>query len=816
MNKIYKIVWLSIVFYLLNFNLSFALNPATHRTINDFVCQNSLNGFSLDLCLKDQLGFLLGIDEGINPEPGITKTVSVLIEDGGEFEDEPPWTIPYLRSVNHFHNPLTDGGFSGIWGTGFLAGESSILWSQKLVGEQGPGGHYSWHDVRDYFYKALTSSNNATRDDYFADTFRGLGQLMHLVQDLSVPEHARDDGHYTPAYEDWVNNSGKVVINPELGEVIIGDTVTLPQFFDPSAIGIPNSLGSVPVANLFDTNQYIQANTNPAVTLRPDIGLSEYTSANFLSPDTMFTNEFPFPKAEHTVIILDTPPDGIPNLDRQYLSSTNGHPGEQINHLAVVSYTNYFRTKYFPNISSEELPVYLDAVCYKDYASKLIPRAVGYSAGLLDYFFRGRLDIINAIPIKAVDGTITRIEFVVKNATPPIAAGQDVEPFETGKLVLAYKYTPAGASEAVFGFKDNIYPISDYTDPINSEYVHLSVTFPVAIPFGAQDLSFMLVFKGKLGNEDCAVVAKTIPTHPYTIAYFHQPGGPGNKSDIYTIFPDGTGAQNITEGSAPDSFYFTPAWSPDGSKLAFEEHFSTPYNRNIVVIDLTSEAPYPYNILRTLDNGDPSFIHDTAPSFSPDGTKIVALRSITNLDILVRGGLIIFEVASGNWSFVNDYAFWSQKDLNGAKPRWSPQDDKIAYYLKDEFDPGLGQWVFAGDIYLINPDGSGNLNLTHDAFTNTQPAWSPDGQSLVFVSDRDGQGYMDIWIMDRTGQNEQQIWNCNPNCWNPTFSPDGNEIIFKQGDDIYKVNIDSTGLTQVTTSGYLTGQPEATPFLLWP
>jgi hypothetical protein len=48
---------------------------------------------------------------------------------GGNYEDKPPGVIPYLRSVNHFHNPLTDQGFSGIWGTGFLSGESSIQYN---------------------------------------------------------------------------------------------------------------------------------------------------------------------------------------------------------------------------------------------------------------------------------------------------------------------------------------------------------------------------------------------------------------------------------------------------------------------------------------------------------------------------------------------------------------------------------------------------------------------------------------------------------------------------------------------------------------
>ena len=163
----------------------FALNPDTHKNINEFIGLNTLNEFSLDSYLKDQLGLSDGKEEKFN-----SNMVYEWLGKGGEYEDEPPWTTPYLRSVNHFHNPLKpdilQAGFTGIWGAGILSGKSSILWSQKPAGEQIPGGYYSWHDVRGYFYSALTATDKITRDINFAETFRGLGQLMHLVQDISV------------------------------------------------------------------------------------------------------------------------------------------------------------------------------------------------------------------------------------------------------------------------------------------------------------------------------------------------------------------------------------------------------------------------------------------------------------------------------------------------------------------------------------------------------------------------------------------------------------------------------------------------------
>ena len=197
-NKIISI--LLILFSPFNFN-AWALNEETHKDINIFIGsnKNGFNEFSLNSYLKNQLGFLDGSEENfINNFDN--KSVFEWLGEGGLREDKPLGTFPYLRSTNHFHNPLQDisrAGFSGVLNLPFLLpGESSILWSQRNLGTQDVGGHYSWHDTRDYFYKALTTEVSGMREVLFAATFRGLGQLMHLIEDLSVPEHARDDGHY--------------------------------------------------------------------------------------------------------------------------------------------------------------------------------------------------------------------------------------------------------------------------------------------------------------------------------------------------------------------------------------------------------------------------------------------------------------------------------------------------------------------------------------------------------------------------------------------------------------------------------------------
>ncbi|MFH2047590.1 MAG: hypothetical protein ABIK92_20875 [Pseudomonadota bacterium] len=178
-----------------------ALEVDTHEAINKHIAKNAFNGFSFDQYLKNQLGIQEGKDTLIN-----NKEIIKWFGDGGKMEDKPGgWCIPYWRSRNHFHNPIDNRGFSGWWDTGFLSGMSIIDWALQPLNSQ-YCGYYSWNDARSYYYKALTDPDEDSRENNFAETFRALGQIMHLVQDVSVPEHVRNDGHYFAFdYEKWVD-----------------------------------------------------------------------------------------------------------------------------------------------------------------------------------------------------------------------------------------------------------------------------------------------------------------------------------------------------------------------------------------------------------------------------------------------------------------------------------------------------------------------------------------------------------------------------------------------------------------------------------
>ena len=104
----------------------YSLETNTHELINEHIAQNTLNGYSLDSYLKDDLDFRKGKNEIFN-----SKKIWEWIKTGGTYEDKPPGCVPYWRCVRHFHNPLTDAGYGPF--------ESFISWSQKSAGSQSCG-----------------------------------------------------------------------------------------------------------------------------------------------------------------------------------------------------------------------------------------------------------------------------------------------------------------------------------------------------------------------------------------------------------------------------------------------------------------------------------------------------------------------------------------------------------------------------------------------------------------------------------------------------------------------------------------------------
>ena len=91
------------------------------------------------------------------------------------------------------------------------------------------------------------------------------------------------------------------------------------------------------------------------------------------------------------------------------------------------------------------------------------------------------------------------------------------------------------------------------------------------------------------------------------------------------------------------------------------------------------------------------------------------------------------------------------------------------------------------EIYIMNPDGSEQVNLTQHRASDVGAVWSPTGEQILFVSDRQGTGVRDLYLMDPDGANVRRVFKRETTAWrsNATWSPDGKQFAYNYKDMIH-------------------------------
>jgi hypothetical protein len=454
-----------------------AYDVGTHRELGRLAVMEAIG---LHQVLTDDLGFAVGPDTIL--QPGVSNmTVADWIREGAWREDQPVW-----RSRHHFHDPRRawpSAGLSLDIASGIALGQSSIVWSQRAVqADAVGGGTWSWPFARQRFLAALTGPTAREREIAFAHTFRALGHLTHLIQDATVPAHVRNDIHLSVPlgigrsfplnpdwYEDWVEE-----VRADRPRDFVGLVAAPPRRPLRLVFRSEHAEAPIPIAGLIDTDQYAPDGPVPSLFGPPAFGLAELTSPNFVSRDTLFTS-FPRPA------LSDLGPPFFEEendaFQRYYPKVAGGTTLTEIEHfVAEAALVHHLGGA--AELAPPSTRWTLDHRVLDDYARELLPRAIGYSAALLDYFFRGRLDLdVVSDPTDAALLTVTGV-----NASS--------EPLGGGTLQL-YADTPGGARVAV--------------PPLDSPTVHgVAPGEPLAaLRFRAPADSerFVAVYQGALGLE---------------------------------------------------------------------------------------------------------------------------------------------------------------------------------------------------------------------------------------------------------------------------------------------------------------------------
>jgi hypothetical protein len=499
-------------------------------------------------------------------------------------------TQPCVRVVNHFFDPYNNRQLSisvpfigGVKLPVEKAPDWAIGTSDSFADQVSPrstrSNHFSVFDAREAMFRALTlktstfeqgyidifpgntgtdAERSVTQQGYWATTFRALGSVVHLVQDMAQPQHTRVDPHsgrdydrgmvgHKSFYEWYMEARAKFrPFNPGAGRPV-----------RPSQ---PLPWGAYPAPSFNSYTDYWS--TARGEGIRPasltGSGLADYSSRGFYTAGTNIGSpagaDFPQPAqspqgAQYVTIndpldMADTPLQGAIDFVVGDVTDTT-FPGENGTSVLLSSYGIFDQ---FLRVSNKPAAYSLNVHNYDQMANLLIPRAVSYSAGLIDYFFRGELKL--SLPLEqfysAADFSTVfqpnagfkKIKVRVRNVTPGISPPTDPNssyPQLTdvnGKLVAVLRYrinrclelptlrnapqrdilwnedcrTPAireGAGSQPVQVPPRILASIPVSAPatLDTEDVLIAFDFESALPFNATDIDLQVVYRGKLGTE---------------------------------------------------------------------------------------------------------------------------------------------------------------------------------------------------------------------------------------------------------------------------------------------------------------------------
>ncbi len=497
-----------------------------------------------------------------NGAGGTKLNITQFFRYGACFEDS---ETPGKRPLAHFYNPQ-DSGRGLNFGLA-QPGPSSIDW--MLVRNPIPSGntgpqHYGYLDARDYFFKAATEPTKAARDANWGLTFQALGHVTHHLQDMASPQHVRNDPHcndpdlclsalglFRPSgYEYYFDTRFQVIRN-------LAASASAPILF-----GLPREFWN---ANTSDSNGAILT-TNPAQPASTSQGMAAYASTNFVSAGKDFqvnvlassnifrpASDLPFPRPSQTfndIAVTSLIPGANPDSVRVKLCGGSlanckiRFIGTETDPSALASSVSAFSQELLRPATAYggDGLFQQNFFTYTDAATKLVPRAVEYSSGLIDYFFRGEMQV--RLPAEGVYGIIDggdpasnckdacgfrKLKVRVSNVTVPInGVAQD---FVGGTITAVVKFSRNTCFQSdfsadpgpLFPFNPSCFvtgsePVEEQVtaDPLPAPFslasgseVALTLNFTNPIPVNAWNIKLQFIYRGQMGQELDAVAVHT-------------------------------------------------------------------------------------------------------------------------------------------------------------------------------------------------------------------------------------------------------------------------------------------------------------------
>jgi Tol biopolymer transport system component len=290
-------------------------------------------------------------------------------------------------------------------------------------------------------------------------------------------------------------------------------------------------------------------------------------------------------------------------------------------------------------------------------------------------------------------------------------------------------------------------------------------------------------------------------------------------TEVWVMAADGSGQTRLTFAS--DESANQPAWSPDGSRIAYVRWRYVQGKDRTQVDGVTGDVivAHPDGSAQLTIGGEGGWIAD--PTWSPDGRQL----KVNLFDVPPAGTPSQSPAAASTPSAVA--VPQANAAAEPATAAFTGREWDVAIVSSDgsgkpadiESQPSTDigtSWSPEGRSLLVHSDRSGNweiyrvdtashvfVNLTKDPSSDSWASWSPDGRRIVFSSDR-GDGRSHLWVMDADGGNQTQLTVGTGHDWMPSWSPDGTRIAFISNRDgnneIYVVNADGSHQVDLTRS----------------
>ncbi|MDX1642280.1 MAG: hypothetical protein R3220_11315, partial [Balneolaceae bacterium] len=221
----------------------------------------------------------------------------------------------------------------------------------------------------------------------------------------------------------------------------------------------------------------------------------------------------------------------------------------------------------------------------------------------------------------------------------------------------------------------------------------------------------------------------------------------------------------------PKSLHNGPSWSPNGMVIAYAAAHSGDYN--VYTIDI-------WSMEQQQITNHPA--NDIYPEWAPNGRWLAYYSDRPSEIPPFPPDTVIYNVKGLYETYARD----------GYRPSWSPAGDRIVAHFKSED----GDY----EIYTMNRQGKDRVPITDNLATDVHPRFSPDGEKIVFISDRDYRP--EIYVMNKDGSDKTRLTNSDSYDIDAVWSPDGKKIAFisnRLGSfDVFVMNADGSDVELLT------------------